>query len=113
MVDNVLRPRLVGQRTRLHELLVFFSVIGGLKVFGPLGLIVGPVVVAVTLALLDVFRKAERPVAATLRERTLVEEQAALRNVPSERPAPARDGATDGGDDGRRDRKKRRGKQRT
>jgi predicted PurR-regulated permease PerM len=44
----------------MHELLVFFSVIGGLKLFGPLGLVVGPVVVAITLALLDIFRKAER-----------------------------------------------------
>ena len=109
MVDNVLRPRLVGQRTRLHELLVFFSVIGGITVFGPLGLIVGPVVVAVTLALLDVFRKAERPVAATLRERTLVEEQAALRNVPTERPP--RDAATSDGKESRSNRKRRRGKQ--
>jgi predicted PurR-regulated permease PerM len=58
-IDNVLRPRLVGGKTRLHELVVFFSVLGGLQVFGVLGLFVGPVVVAITLALLDVFRQAE------------------------------------------------------
>ena len=58
-VDNVLRPRLVGGKTRLHELVIFFSVLGGLQVFGVLGLFVGPVVVAITLALLDVFRQAE------------------------------------------------------
>ena len=57
-IDNVLRPRLVGGRTRLHELIVFFSVLGGLQVFGILGLVVGPVVVAITLALVDVFRSA-------------------------------------------------------
>ena len=61
MVDNLLRPRLVGGRTRLHELIGFFSVLGGLQVFGILGLVVGPVVVAVTLALLDVFRQAQHP----------------------------------------------------
>jgi hypothetical protein len=61
MLDNILRPRLVGGRTRLHELIVFFSVLGGLQVFGILGLVVGPVVVAITLALLDVFRRAHRP----------------------------------------------------
>ncbi len=55
-IDNFLRPRLVGQRTRLHELVVLFSVLGGLKVFGMLGLVVGPVVVAITLALIDVLR---------------------------------------------------------
>ena len=63
MIDNVLRPRLVGKRTRLHELLIFFSVLGGLQVFGMVGLAMGPVVVAITLALVDVFRKADRPAA--------------------------------------------------
>src|SRR5687768_2554944 len=82
MVDNLLRPRLVGGRTRLHELIIFFSVLGGLQVFGVLGLVVGPVVVAITLALIDVFRQSERPTVATLREPTLVEEQARLREVP-------------------------------
>jgi hypothetical protein len=87
MVDNVLRPRLVGKRTRLHELLVFFSVLGGLQVFGALGLIVGPVVVAITLALIDIFRKADRP--SSPAEPTLAEQQAALRNVEPEEEAPA------------------------
>jgi predicted PurR-regulated permease PerM len=55
-IDNLLRPKLVGQRTRLHELLIFFSVIGGLKIWGVLGLVLGPVVIAVTLALFDIFK---------------------------------------------------------
>lgn len=58
MADNILRPRLVGQKTRLHELFIFFSVLGGLKVFGVLGILLGPVVVAITLALVDVYRQA-------------------------------------------------------
>ncbi|MCS7032910.1 MAG: AI-2E family transporter [Phycisphaerae bacterium] len=59
MIDNLLRPKLVGERTRLHELVVFFSVLGGLQVFGVLGLVVGPVVVAIGLSLLEVFRRVE------------------------------------------------------
>lgn len=61
MIDNLLRPRLVGERTRLHELIVFFSVLGGLQVFGVLGLVVGPVVVSVTMSLVEVFRQAAQP----------------------------------------------------
>jgi predicted PurR-regulated permease PerM len=57
-IDNVLRPRLVGQRARLHELVTFFAVLGGLQVFGVLGLVVGPVVAAIALALKDVWREA-------------------------------------------------------
>jgi len=84
-VDNFLRPKLVGEKTRLHELLIFFSVLGGLQVFGVLGLVLGPVVVAVALALLDVFRQAERTPRQSLQEPSLVEEQSDLRNVPANR----------------------------
>jgi predicted PurR-regulated permease PerM len=55
-VDNFLRPKLVGERARLHELLIFFSVLGGLQIWGPLGLVLGPVMIAITLALFDIFR---------------------------------------------------------
>ena len=37
MADNLLRPRLVGDRAQMHELLIFFSVLGGLQVFGVIG----------------------------------------------------------------------------
>lgn len=60
MIDNFLRPKLVGGRTRLHELLIFFAVLGGLNVFGVLGVVLGPVVLAITLALIDVYRAAGR-----------------------------------------------------
>ncbi|HEX7174374.1 MAG TPA: AI-2E family transporter [Pyrinomonadaceae bacterium] len=81
-IDNFLRPKLVGEKTRLHELIIFFSVIGGLHVFGIIGLVLGPVIVAITLALLDVFRKADDPPHATTDEKTLLEEQEDLREVP-------------------------------
>ncbi|MCK6479019.1 MAG: AI-2E family transporter [Planctomycetes bacterium] len=55
-VDNFLRPKLVGDRVRMHELQVFFSVMGGLHVFGLLGILVGPAVLAVTLGLLEALR---------------------------------------------------------
>ncbi len=58
LVDNFLRPKLVGSRARMHELFIFFSVLGGLRVFGVLGVLLGPVTVAITLALLDVLRQA-------------------------------------------------------
>jgi predicted PurR-regulated permease PerM len=60
-IDNVLSPKLVGRKARLHELLIFFSVLGGLQVFGVLGLVLGPVVVAMTLALIEMAREAADP----------------------------------------------------
>ena len=84
-IDNFLSPRLVGRRARLHELLIFFSVLGGLQVFGVLGLILGPVLAAVTLALIEVVRQANRPPAETRREQTVLESQAQIRQTSAKR----------------------------
>ena len=56
-IDNLLRPKLVGTQTRLHELFIFFSVLGGISVFGLLGIVLGPVVLAITLGLLQTFSR--------------------------------------------------------
>ena len=56
MIDNLLRPKWMKNQTRLHELLVFFSVLGGISVFGLLGIVLGPVVLAITLGLLQTFQ---------------------------------------------------------
>lgn len=54
-VDNLLRPRLVGSGARMHDLLIFFSTLGGIAAFGPMGFIVGPVIAAFFLALLEIY----------------------------------------------------------
>jgi predicted PurR-regulated permease PerM len=54
-VDNLLRPILVGNRLKLHTVLVFLSVVGGLILFGPAGVILGPVVLTITIALLEIW----------------------------------------------------------
>ena len=56
-IDNVLYPMLVGNRLSMHTVVAFISIIGGLIVFGPSGLIIGPVAVAVTLSLLEYWRE--------------------------------------------------------
>jgi predicted PurR-regulated permease PerM len=80
-IDNFLRPKLVGEKTRLHELIIFFSVLGGLQVFGVIGLVLGPVIVAITIALLDVLRQADSSPRAGQDEDTLLEDQAKLREA--------------------------------
>ena len=56
-IDNVLYPMLVGRETRLHTLPVFLTIIGGLMVFGPAGIVLGPVTLAATVALIDIMRR--------------------------------------------------------
>lgn len=59
-VDNVLRPYLIGGRVKLSTLYVFFAVLGGLKAFGPLGLFIGPLILAITVALFTFLREEKR-----------------------------------------------------
>jgi predicted PurR-regulated permease PerM len=62
VVDNVLRPLLLGGRTELSGLVIFISVVGGVNVFGILGLVLGPILVAMAAGVLNVYREsAEGP----------------------------------------------------
>jgi predicted PurR-regulated permease PerM len=54
-VDNILYPYLVGDKLRLHTVPTFFSVLGGIALFGPAGLILGPMSLAIAIALIDVW----------------------------------------------------------
>lgn len=55
LIDNFLAPRLIGGRAKVHPLLVLFSVLGGIGLFGPIGFLMGPLVMSFLLALLDIY----------------------------------------------------------
>jgi predicted PurR-regulated permease PerM len=57
LVDNVLEPIVIGRDSGMHELLVFFSILGGIGLFGVMGFIVGPVIAALFLTLLEIYGK--------------------------------------------------------
>ena len=59
LIDYALRPVLIGSRTRMPVIVIFFSVLGGIKFFGLLGLIMGPLVVALFVSVMDIFRNIE------------------------------------------------------
>jgi predicted PurR-regulated permease PerM len=54
-IDNFLRPRIVGRGAKLHDLVVFFSSLGGIAVFGVMGFIVGPVIASLFISVLDIY----------------------------------------------------------
>jgi predicted PurR-regulated permease PerM len=55
--DNWLRPKLIGGQANLHPLLTFFAVLGGITYFGMVGLILGPLVLAILLSLIEVYQR--------------------------------------------------------
>lgn len=54
-IDNFIRPRLVGHEAGMHDLMVFFSTLGGISMFGAMGFIIGPVVAALFLAVVELY----------------------------------------------------------
>jgi len=59
-IDHIVRPRLVAGRVGLSELAMFFALLGGLSVFGGLGVVLGPVMFATVAAIIDMLREPER-----------------------------------------------------
>lgn len=55
-IDNFLRPRLVGKETSLHPILVFLSTLGGIALFGLVGILLGPVIIVLFVSLLDIYQ---------------------------------------------------------
>jgi len=55
-VDNLIRMFVVRGPVRMHPLLIFFSVLGGIKLWGLLGIVFGPLALAMVQALLEIFR---------------------------------------------------------
>jgi predicted PurR-regulated permease PerM len=65
LVDNVLRPILVGKETRLPDYLVLVATLGGLAIFGINGFVIGPVIAAVFLVSWDLLAEAREQQSAT------------------------------------------------
>jgi predicted PurR-regulated permease PerM len=55
LVDNILRPMLVGKDTKLPDYVVLISTLGGIEVFGLNGFVIGPVIAAMFIAVWDIF----------------------------------------------------------
>jgi len=58
-IDNFLRPLIIGKRTRLPFLFIFFSVLGGIQLFGLIGFVMGPLVLASFVSVIEIFRSLE------------------------------------------------------
>ena len=55
-IDNFLKPLLIGEKTKIHNLLIFFSVLGGLIKFGTLGLFLGPLILGLFLSIIEIYK---------------------------------------------------------
>ncbi len=56
-VDYFLRPYLISGKTELHNIFLFFSILGGINVFGLIGLVLGPIIIGLCVAVLELYRR--------------------------------------------------------
>ncbi|MCB4791789.1 MAG: AI-2E family transporter [Elusimicrobia bacterium] len=55
LIDNFIRPRIVGHYAGMHDLVTFFGIVGGISVFGPVGIIIGPIIIAIFVTILEIY----------------------------------------------------------
>ncbi len=56
LIDNFISPRVIGSKANLHPLVVLLAVLGGIQLFGVLGFLLGPIMMAVFITLLNIYR---------------------------------------------------------
>ena len=59
-IDNALKPFLIGGRVNLHPMIIFFSILGGVLLFGPIGVMAGPMVATILILMLEVVRERQQ-----------------------------------------------------
>lgn len=59
MMDNVLRPILIGKSSKLPVFLLFLGIFGGMKVYGPIGIFLGPLLISCVIVFLQIYREAK------------------------------------------------------
>jgi len=56
-IDNILKPKIVGEGARIHPLLILFGILGGVQLFGIPGILIGPLVLALFDLVIEIYRE--------------------------------------------------------
>jgi predicted PurR-regulated permease PerM len=56
IIEYVIKPRLIGKRMQMNSFFVFIGIIGGIKLFGMIGIVYGPLIITIFLTLAEIYR---------------------------------------------------------
>jgi predicted PurR-regulated permease PerM len=56
-IDNILKPKIIGDKGGLHPILVLLGVVGGLSLFGFIGVLVGPILLAILITFMNIYEE--------------------------------------------------------
>ena len=57
LIDNFIAPKIIGSQTRLHQILIMFSVVGGVSQFGLVGIVLGPLIIALAFVAIEMYKE--------------------------------------------------------
>jgi predicted PurR-regulated permease PerM len=57
MIDNIIKPMIIGESTKIPVFILFFTILGGLQVYGVLGIFLGPIIISLGMAFLAIYRE--------------------------------------------------------
>ena len=83
-LDNIVRPRLVGKDTEMHDLFVLFGTLGGITMFGLLGIIIGPIIAALFITIWEIYEDVFREVLPSVK--IITKKRRESSNTPQEHP---------------------------
>ena len=74
LVENVLKTKLIGDQMKMHNLLIFLSILGGIGTFGIIGILYGPLLVMLFLTFVELYqRNYKHRISAVLRPKSKIE----------------------------------------
>lgn len=56
-IDNIIKPKIIGDRAKIHPVLVLLGVLGGIQFFGPIGIFIGPIILALSVTFIQIYRE--------------------------------------------------------
>jgi len=57
LIDNVLKPKIVGERANIHPLVILFGILGGIQLFGIPGILLGPLVLTIFDVMIEIYKE--------------------------------------------------------
>jgi predicted PurR-regulated permease PerM len=57
LIDNILKPKIIGERAKIHPLIVLFGILGGIQLFGIPGILIGPVILAIFDLAIEIYKE--------------------------------------------------------
>jgi len=57
LIDNILKPKIIGERARIHPLIILFGILGGIQLFGIPGILIGPIILALFDLVIEIYKE--------------------------------------------------------